>query len=171
LVQNKKALEFVSENGQELARHMFFTIHNDMESTTEYFWNIFRNTHLFKDKDHALLTVLLTFISIWVEIETQAVYRKYGDDVYTKLGEHVSSYYKTFLVNFSDDEEELALFLMHHAHETVLDNDGEDNDVLLAVQFKKIAATEEEFSPSIFQPFAPILLEGESIVDIIESNI
>jgi hypothetical protein len=171
LVQNKKALEFVSENGQELARHMFLTIHNDMESTTDYFWNIFRNTHLFKDKDHALLTVLLTFISIRVEIETQAVYRKYGDDVYTKLGEHVSSYYKSFLINFSDNEEDLSLFLMHHAHETVLNHDGEDNNVLLAVQFKKVAATEEEFSPSIFQPFAPMLLEDGSIVDIIESNI
>lgn len=171
MVQNKKALEFVSENGQELARHIFFTIYNDMDAATDYFWNILKDTHIFQDKEHALFCVLLTFISIRTEIETQAIYRKYGDDVYTKLGEHVSSYYKTFLINFSDDEENLALFLMHHAHETVLNHDGEDYDVLLAVQFKKVAATEKEFSTSIFQPFAPLLSEGGSVADIIEDNI
>jgi len=171
LVQNKKALEFVSENGQELARHVFFTVHNDLNSTTDYFWNIFKDTHIFQEKDHALFALLLTFLSIRTEIEMQAIYNKYGDDVYGKLGEHVSSYYKSFLLNYSDDEEDLALFLMHHAHETILNNDGEDYDVLLAVQLKKVAATEVEFSPSIFQPFVPILSEGGSMVDIIESNI
>jgi hypothetical protein len=171
LVQNKKALEFVSKNGEELARHIFFTIHNDMDAATDYFWNIFRDTHIFQDKEQALFCVLLTFISIRTEIEMQAIYSKYGDDVYGTLGEHISSYYKSFLVNFSDNEEDLALFLMHHAHETVLNNDGEDYDVLLAVQFKKVAATEEAFSPSIFQPFAPLLSEGGSVVDIIEDNI
>lgn len=171
MVQNKKALEFVSENGQELVRHMFFTVHNDMNSTTDYFWNIFKDTHIFQDKEHALLSLLLTFISIRTEIEMQAIYSKYGDNVYSRLGEHVSSYYKSFLINFSDNEEDLSLFLMHHAHETVLNNDGEDYDVLLAVQFKKVAATEVEFSPSIFQPFAPILSAGGSLVDIIERDI
>ena len=101
----------------------------------------------------------------------QAIYNKYGDDVYGKLGEHVSSYYKSFLVNFSDDEEDLAMFLMHHAHETVSSHENEDYDVLLAVQLKKVAATEVDFSPSIFQPLLPILSEGGSMVDIIESNI
>ena len=171
MVQNKKVLEFVSENGQELARHMFFTIHNDMDSTTDYFWNIFKNSHIFQQKDHALFAALLTFLSIRIEIEMQAIYSKYEDDVYSELGEHVSSYYQSFLVNFAEDEEDLAMFLMHHAHETVLNNDGEDYDVLLAVQFKKVAATEVEISPSIFQPFIPILSEGGSVVDIIESNI
>jgi len=156
LVQNKKVLEFVSENGQELARHMFFTVHNEMDSTTDYFWNIFKNSHIFQQKDHALFAALLTFLSIRIEIEMQAIYSKYGDDVYSELGEHVSSYYQSFLVNFAEDEEDLAMFLMHQ---------------LLAVQFKKVAATEVEISSSIFQPFVPILSEGGSVVDIIESDI
>lgn len=170
MVQNEKVLEFVSENGHELVRHMFFTVHNDLNVVEDHFWNILKDTHLFQDKDHALFAVLLTFISIRAEIEMQAIYTTYGDEVYRKLGEYVSSYYNSFLINFADAEEELALFLMHHAHETLLNNEDEDHDVLLAIQFKKIAATEEEFSPEIFSPFVEVLSEGGTMVDAIESH-
>ena len=168
--QNEKVLEFISQNGDELVRPIFFTIHNDILSNSDYIWNIFKDTQLFQDKDQAILVLLFTFISIRTEIEMQRVFGEYGEAVYRKLGETVSSYYNSFLANFVDDAEDTALLLMHNAHETLLDHEGEARDILLAVQFKKIAATTEAFSPSIFQPFVALLSEGGSIVEVIERN-
>jgi hypothetical protein len=174
LTQDKKALEFVSENGEELIRNIFFNVHNVVAASSDYFWNILKNTNqakLFHDEDHAFLVLLTSFISIRTELEMQAVYEKYGDDVYRRLGEHVSSYYESFLLNYTEDVEDFAVFLMQNAHETAMDNEGENVDILLAVQFKKIAALDKDISPSLFHPLLPALSEGESLVDIIGDNL
>jgi len=174
LTQKSKALEFVSQNGEELIRNIFFNTHNVIAASSDYFWDILKNTKqdkLFHDEDHGFLVLLTTFISIRTEIEMQAVYEKYGDDVYSRLGDHVSSYYESFLTNYTEDVEDFAVFLMHNAHETVMENDGAGFDVLLAVQFKKIAALDEDINSSLLHPLLPALSEGDSLVDIIEYSI
>jgi len=173
LIQNKKVLEFISQNGEALASHIFFNVHNIIAASSDYFWDILKNTkmdRLFQDESHAFLVLLTTFISIRTEIEMQAVYGEYGDDVYRKLGEYISSYYHSFLRNYTEDVEDKAAFLMHHAHETVINNEGSGIDRLLAVQFKTIAAADVDFSPDLFQPLMPAFSEGGPIVDIIEDN-
>lgn len=173
MIQNKKVLEFISQNGEALARHIFFNVHNIIAASSEYFWDILKNTkldRLFQDESHAFLVLLTTFISIRTEIEMQAVYGKYGDDVYKKLGEYVSSYYHSFLKNYTEDVEEKSVFLMHHAHETVINNECAGVDRLLSLQFKTIAAADEDFSPDLFQPLMSAFSEGGTIVDIIEKN-
>ena len=86
----------------------------------------YRVIKLFQDENHAFLSLLGTVVSIRTEIEMQAIYEKYGDDVYSELGEIVSSYYSTFLRNYMDNEEEFAVFLMHNAHETMMNHEGEN---------------------------------------------
>ncbi len=172
--QNKKVLEFVSQNGEELSRSVFLNVHNIMVPSSDYFWDIIKKSgqaELFKDENQAFLALLGAFISIRTEIEMQAIYEKYGDDVYSMLGEFVSSYYDTFLRNYVDNEEEFAVFLMHNAHETMLNNDGENLDIVIAEQFSKIAGLDENLNPSLFQPLMPVLLEGETLVELIEGNV
>jgi hypothetical protein len=167
-------MEFVTQNGEELVRSIFFNVHNTIVSSSEYFWDTLKNTNQdrqFQDEDDALLVLLTTFISIRTELEMQAIYQKYGDDIYGKLGEFVSSYYKSFLINYTEDEEAFAVFLMWSAHETIMNNEGEDVGILLALQFKKIAAADTLMSPELFYPLAPALSEGGSLADIIEDNI
>jgi len=103
-------------------------------------------------------------------MEMQAIYEEY-DDVYEKLGEYVLSYYKSFLMNFSENVEDFSVFLMHNAHETIINNEGKASDILLALQFKKIAGTDIEVSPSAFHPLMPALSEGVNLADVIENNI
>ena len=88
-----------------------------------------------------------------------------------KLGEYVLSYYESFLVNFAENVEEFAVFLMHNAHETIINNEGKASDILLALQFRKIAGTDIEMSPSAFHPLMPALSEGVNLADFIEDNI
>jgi len=173
LNQNRTALEFVSQNGEELIRNIFFNVHNVIAASSDYFWNILKDTHQdqqFQDEDRAFLVLLTTFISIRIEMEMQAIYEEY-DDVYEKLGEYVLSYYKSFLMNFSENVEDFSVFLMHNAHETIINNEGKESDILLAVQFKKIAGTDIEISPSAFHPLMPALSEGVNLADVIENNI
>jgi hypothetical protein len=168
------ALEFVSQNGEELVRNIFFNTHNIIASSSDYFWTILKDTKqdkAFQNEDHAFLALLTTFLSVRTEVEMQAIYERYGEDVYMKLGEYISSYYKSFLMNYTENEEESAVFLMHSAHETFIDNIGEDYDILLALQFKKIAETDKDMTPDIFHPLMPALSEGGTLVDIIEDNI
>ncbi len=172
--QNKKVLEFVSQNGEELSRSVFLNVHNIMIPSSDYFWDIILKSgqgKLFNDENQAFVALLGAFISIRTEIEMQAVYEKFGDDVYSTLGEFVSSYYGTFLRNYVDNEEEFAVFLMHNAHETMLNHEGENLDIILAAQFSKIAGLDENFNPTLFQPLMPALLEGETLVELIEVNI
>lgn len=172
--QNKKVLEFVSQKGEELSRNVFLNVHNIIVPSSDYFWDIVVKSgqaKLFNDENQAFVALLGAFISIRTEIEMQAIYEKYGDDVYGKLGEFISSYYSTFLRNYTDNEEEFAVFLMHNAHETMLNNEGEKLDIVLAVQFSKIAGLDESLNPSLFQPLMPALLEGETLVELIENNI
>ena len=172
--QNKKVLEFVSQNGEELSRNVFLNIHNIIVPSSDYFWDIIVKTDqakLFNDENQAFVALLGTFISIRTEIEMQAIYEKYGDDVYSKLGEFISSYFSTFLRNYIDNEEEFAVFLMHNAHETMMNNEGENLEIILASQFGKIAGLGQDLSPSLFQPLMPALLEGETLVELIENNI
>jgi len=174
LNQNGNALEFVSQNGEELIRNIFFDVHNVIAASSDYFWNILKDTpqdQLSEDEDRAFLVLLTTFISIRIEMEMQAIYERYGDDVYEKLGEYVLSYYESFLVNFAENVEEFAVFLMHNAHETVMSNEGKASDILLALQFRKIAGTDIEISPSAFHPLMPALSEGVNLADVIENNI
>ncbi len=172
--QNRNTLDFISQNGEELVRNIFLNTHNVIAASSDYFWDMLKNTkqdQLFHDEDHAFLALLTTFISIRTEMEMQAIYERYGDEIYGKLGEYVTTYYKSFLTNYTESEEEFAVFLMHHAHETFLNREGEDLDVLLAMQFKKVAAIEINLSPSIFHPLMPALSEGGSAADIIEDHI
>jgi hypothetical protein len=174
LNQNGKALEFVSQNGEELIRNIFFNVHNVIAASSDYFWDILKNTHqdqLFEDEDRAFLVLLTTFISIRVEMEMQTIYEEYGNDVYEKAGEYVLSYYQSFLVNFAENVEEFAVFLMNNAHETIISNEGKTSDILLALQFRKIAGTDMEISPSAFHPLMPALSEGVNLADVIENNI
>ena len=168
---NKNALEFVSQNGDELIRPIFFSIHNDILNAADYFWSVLKDSRLFQDKDQAILALLLTFISIRTEIEMQSIYHKYGDAVYREMGQAVKSYYNTFLANFVEDEKDTALFLMHNAHETLLNHEKKGYDTLLALQFQKVAATTEAFSPSLFEPLVPLLSEGGTMAEVIERNI
>jgi hypothetical protein len=174
LIQNRKALEFVSEHGDELVRSIFFKAHNLVADYYEVFWSILENTKqhkLFRDQDHAFVSLMTTIVSVHIELEVQAIYEKYGDDVYLKLGEYVSAYYISFLKNFTEDEENIAFFLMHNAHEVLLNNEAKDVDVLLALQLKKVSGIDFDFSPSIFHPIMPALSEGDSVADIIERHI
>ncbi len=172
--QNQKVLEFISQNGEELVRNIFFNVHNIIVISSDYFWEFLKESKqdkLLQNEESTLFALLTTFISIRTELEMQAIYEKFGDEVYNKLGEYASSYYVTFLANFIKDEKEAGTFLMHSAHETLMDFQGEDYDVLLAMQFKKIAETEQDLSPSVFHPLMPALSEGGSLVDIIENNV
>jgi len=174
LDQNKKILDFVSQNGEELSRSVFLNVHNIIVPSADYFWDIVMKTgqsKLFQDENHAFLSLLTTFISIRTEIEMQAIYEKYGDAVYSELGAFISSYYSTFLKNYIDNEEEFAVFLMHNAHETMMNHEDENLDIVLSSQFSKIAGLDEDLSPSLFQPLMPALLEGETLVELIENNI
>jgi hypothetical protein len=174
LNQNRNALGFVSQNGEELIRNIFFNVHNVIAASSDYFWDILKDIQhdqLFEDEDRAFLVLLTTFISIRIEMEMQAIYEEYGDDVYEKLGEYVLSYYESFLVNFAENVEEFAVFLMHHAHETIINNEGKASDILLALQFSRIAGTDIEISPSAFHPLMPALSEGVNLADVIENNI
>jgi len=167
-------MKFVSQNGEELVRNIFFHTHNVITGSSEFYWNMLKNTglaRLFRDEEHAYVSLLTTFISIRTELEMLAVYERYGDDVYRKLGEYVSSYYRAFLVNFTETEEDLALFLMQNAHETIKDNEGDEVDIFLALQLKKIIATDQDINPSIFQPLMPAISEGGHLVDIIDAHI
>ncbi len=172
--QNKKILKFVSENGEELSRSVFLNVHNVVVPSSDYFWDIIVKSNqasLFQDENHAFLTLLGTIVSIRVEMEMQAIYEKYGDDVYSELGAFISSYYSSFLRNYVENEEEFAGFLMHNAHETMMNNKGENLDIILASQFSKIARLDEDLHPSLFQPLTPALLEGETLVELIEGNL
>ncbi|SPD75048.1 hypothetical protein PITCH_A420008 [uncultured Desulfobacterium sp.] len=173
-MKNNNAMEFVAKNGDELARNIFFYAHNLVADYYDVFWNILESTKqhkLFRDQQHAFVSLLTTLVSIHTELEMQAIYEKYGDDVYAKLGEHVTSYYMTFLKNFTEDEENMALFLMHNAHEVLLNNENEGVDSLLALQLKRVSGVDEDFSPNIFHPLTLILSEREKLADIIESHI
>ena len=172
--QYRTALEFVSKNGEELIRTIFFNVHNEIAAASDSFWNFLRQTHQdqqFQDQDRAFLVLLATFISIRIEMEMQAIYTEYGDDVCEKLGEYVSSYYESFLVNFVENIEEFSAFLIHNAHETIVNNVGKEVDVLLALQFKNVSGTGVDISPSSFHPLMPALSAGVNLVDVIENNI
>jgi hypothetical protein len=174
LIQNMKALKFVSQNGEELVRGIFFRAHNVAADYYEIFWSILESTKqhkLFRDQEHAFVSLLTTIVSIHAELEMQAIYEKYGDDVYLKLGEYVSAYYISFLTNFSEEEETLAFFLMHNAHEVLLNNEDKEVDILLALQLKKVSGIDVDFNPSIFHPIIPALSEGDRVADIIERHI
>ena len=173
-IRNRNLLEFVSQNGEELIRNIFLNTHNVIAGSSDYFWNILKNTNqdqLFRDEAHAFLALLATFISIRTEMEMQEIYEKYGEDAYRELGECVSSYYLSFLRNFTEDEEKFSVFLMRKAHETITTHEGKGVDILLAMQFKKISAIDADISPSVFHPLMPALSEGGTIADIIEMNI